>query len=111
VPRDVARKYFEPAPAAPAGTMRIAEPIRRVVDFQQLNLLDRLAPRPIYDFIFCRNVMIYFDRPVQQQVVRTLEQQLAPGGYLFISHAESLNCVQHGLTWIAPAVYRRPQQS
>jgi len=111
VPREVARKYFEPAPGAPAGTMRIADPIRRVVEFQQVNLLDRQPPRPIYDFIFCRNVMIYFDRPVQQQVVRTLEQQLVPGGYLFISHAESLNCVHHGLTWVAPAVYRRPLQS
>jgi chemotaxis protein methyltransferase CheR len=108
VPRDVARKYFEPAPA---GSMRIAESIRRVVEFQQVNLLDRLPPRPIYDFIFCRNAMIYFDRPVQQRVVHTLERQLAPGGYLFISHAESLNCVHHGLTWIAPAVYRRAPQS
>jgi chemotaxis protein methyltransferase CheR len=111
VPRDVARKYFEPAPSSPPGSMRVSDPIRRLVEFQQLNLLDPVPPRPIYDFIFCRNAMIYFDRPAQQQVVHTLERQLAPGGYLFISHAESLNCVHHGLTWIAPAVYRRPLSS
>jgi len=111
VPRDVARKYFEAAPALPAGTLRVADSIRRVIEFQQLNLLDPMPPRPIYDFIFCRNAMIYFDRPAQQQAVHTLERQLAPGGYLFISHAESLNCVQHSLMWIAPAVYRRAPQS
>jgi chemotaxis protein methyltransferase CheR len=110
VPREVARKYFENEPGAPIGSMRVSERIRRIVEFQQLNLLDPVAPRPIYDFIFCRNAMIYFDRPAQQQVVSMLERQLTPGGYLFISHAESLNCVQHGLTWTAPAVYRRPAQ-
>jgi chemotaxis protein methyltransferase CheR len=51
--------------------------------------------------------MIYFDRPAQQRVVTALERQLAPGGYLFISHSESLNSISHGLTWIAPAIYRR----
>ena len=51
--------------------------------------------------------MIYFDRPVQQRVVPMLERHLAPGGYLFISHSESLNGVQHGLRWVAPAIYRR----
>ena len=111
VPREAARKYFENAPASPAGSMRVTDQIRRIVEFEQLNLLDPAPPRPIYDFIFCRNAMIYFDRPAQQQVVHSLERQLAPGGYLFISHAESLNCLQHGLTWIAPAVYRRPPQS
>jgi len=110
VPREVARKYFENVPAMPPGSMRVSEPIRRLVEFRQMNLLDTVAPRAIYDFIFCRNAMIYFDRAAQQQVVQMLERQLAPGGYLFISHAESLNCVHHGLTWIAPAVYRRPPQ-
>jgi chemotaxis protein methyltransferase CheR len=110
VPREAARKYFENAPGMPPGSMRVSGQIRGVVEFQQLNLLDAVPPRPIYDFIFCRNAMIYFDRPAQQQVVQMLERQLAPGGYLFISHAESLNCVHHGLTWIAPAVYRRSAQ-
>jgi len=58
--------------------------------------------------IFCRNVMIYFDRDVQQRVVSLLERHLVPGGYLFISHSESLNGTTHGLRWVAPAVYQRP---
>ena len=52
-------------------------------------------------------MLIYFDRSVQQGVVQRLEERLAPGGYLFTSHSESLNGLTHGLTWVAPAVYRR----
>jgi chemotaxis protein methyltransferase CheR len=91
----------------PAGTVRIAERIRRVVEFRQLNLLEAPPPGRPLDFIFCRNVLIYFDRSIQQGVVQRLEERLAPGGYLFTSHSESLNGVTHGLTWVAPAVYRR----
>ena len=64
----------------------------------------------VFDFIFCRNVMIYFDKAVQQRVVSMLERHLAAGGYLFISHSESLNGITHGLQSIAPAVYRRADQ-
>jgi len=72
-----------------------------------LNLLEIGDLQRRFDVIFCRNVMIYFDRAVQQRVVSMLERHLAPGGFLFISHSESLNGVKHGLKWMAPAVYRR----
>jgi chemotaxis protein methyltransferase CheR len=52
--------------------------------------------------------MIYFETDVQQRVVTMLERHLAPGGYLFVSHSESLNSVSHRLKWIAPAAYRKP---
>jgi chemotaxis protein methyltransferase CheR len=71
------------------------------------NLLGPAPAGPPFDFIFCRNVMIYFDLAVQQRVIEGLEARLAPGGYLFTSHSESLNSLRHGLSWVAPAVYRR----
>jgi chemotaxis protein methyltransferase CheR len=107
VPRHLVPRYFEKGGDLPAGTVRIAERIRRVVEFRQLNLLEAPPPGRPLDFIFCRNVLIYFDRSIQQGVVQRLEERLAPGGYLFTSHSESLNGVTHGLTWVAPAVYRR----
>ena len=55
--------------------------------------------------------MIYFDRPIQQRVVSDARAASAPGGYLFISHSESLNGIEHGLQWVAPAVYRRKEAS
>ena len=107
LPRHFVLKYFERGADLPAGTLRIAEHVRRLVEFRQLNLLDSPPPGRPLDFIFCRNVLIYFDRSVQQGVVSRLEERLGPGGYLFTSHSESLNGLKHELTWVAPAVYRR----
>jgi len=77
------------------------------VDFRALNLLDITSLGRQFDFIFCRNVMIYFDKAIQQRVVTTLERHLKPGGYLFIAHSESLNGIAHGLEPLLPAVFRR----
>ncbi len=107
LPRHLVQKYFDRRPTLPRGTIQIGEPIRRVVEFRQLNLLDPPPPGRPLDFIFCRNALIYFDHQVQQRVIERLEGRLAPGGYLFTSHSESLNSLSHGLTWVAPAVYRR----
>ena len=60
-----------------------------------------------FDVIFCRNVMIYFDRPTRDALVRRLWEFTVPGGYLFIGHSESLG--REGLyEYVKPAVYRRP---
>ena len=77
--------------AAQAGQARVAAHVRRLIEYRQLNFLEASDLGERFDVIFCRNVMIYFDRDVQQRVVSLLERHLAPGGYLFISHSESLN--------------------
>lgn len=107
IPLETLRRHFEKGLGAQAGLARLKAATRRIVEFRQANLLeiDDLGER--FPAIFCRNVMIYFDRSVQQRVVTMLERHLAPGGYLFIAHSESLNGIRHGLRWVAPAVYRR----
>lgn len=107
MPRHLVLKYFQKAVGAPHGVLQVSATIRQLIEFRRLNLLHPAPPGPPFDFIFCRNAMIYFDRAAQQRVIETLESRLARGGYLFISHAESLNGLRHGLTWVAPAVYRR----
>jgi chemotaxis protein methyltransferase CheR len=109
MPRHLVLKYFQKAVGAQPGLLQVAAPIRQLIEFRRLNLLQPAPPGPPLDFIFCRNAMIYFDRAAQQRVIDTLESRLARGGYLFISHSESLNGLRHGLTWVAPAVYRRGQ--
>jgi chemotaxis protein methyltransferase CheR len=89
------------------GLARVQPSLRRLVDFRALNLLEVTSLGQQFDFIFCRNVMIYFDKAVQQRVVSMLERHLKPGGYLFIAHAESLNGITHGLATIAPAALQR----
>lgn len=109
IPIDLLRRYFQRGVGARAGWGRATAELYQPIDFRRLNLLEIDHLGRSFDFIFCRNVMIYFDRPVQQQVVSMLERHLRPGGYLFISHSESLNGISHGLSWLAPAVYwRRP---
>ncbi len=78
---------------APQGDgFLIAERIKRLVQFGHLNLLDplRVAAEGPFDAIFCRNVLIYFDKPTQKRVVESFAKALRPGGYLFLGHAESL---------------------
>jgi chemotaxis protein methyltransferase CheR len=58
--------------------------------------------------IFCRNVMIYFDRKTQEQVVARMTNCLEPGGYLFVGHAECMAAISHSLEYVSPAVYRKP---
>jgi chemotaxis protein methyltransferase CheR len=107
IPSDVLRRHFERGMGAQEGLARVSPALRRRVEFAQLNLLEIGDLGRRFDVIFCRNVMIYFDRVVQQRVVSMLERHLAPDGYLFISHSESLNGITHGLRWLAPAVYQR----
>jgi chemotaxis protein methyltransferase CheR len=107
LPRDVLRRHFEKGLGAQAGLARVQSRLAALVKFERLNLLEIGDLGRRFEVIFCRNVMIYFDRAVQQRVVSMLERHLKPGGWLFISHSESLNGISHGLQWVAPAVYRR----
>lgn len=107
LPREVLRRHFEKGLGEQAGLARVQPRLRTRVEFKRLNLLEIDDLQRRFDVIFCRNVMIYFDRTVQQRVVHMLERHLKPGGWLFISHSESLNGIRHELQWMAPAIYRR----
>ena len=67
-------------------------------------------PKPAvpYDIVFCRNVMIYFDLPTKVALVERFYDVVAPGGYLFIGHAESVPREQTRFQYIKPAIYRKP---
>jgi chemotaxis protein methyltransferase CheR len=84
---------------------RIRDTIRTMVSFARLNLMAVWPMRQQFDVIFCRNVMIYFDRETQQQLVHRLWDQLAPGGHFFVGHSESLTPLRHKFRGLRPAVY------
>jgi chemotaxis protein methyltransferase CheR len=109
VPPALLRKYFQRGLGAQEGLARVVPEIRRLIEYRALNLIAMERLDRMFDFIFCRNVMIYFDKKVQQRVVSMLERHLVPGGHLFISHSESLNGITHKMKWVAPAVYRSGQ--
>jgi chemotaxis protein methyltransferase CheR len=77
-----------------------------MIQFRRLNLMaERFPITTPLDLIFCRNVMIYFDRPTQETLVNKFYGYLKPGGYLFIGHSESLQWVKHPFQTVAPTVY------
>jgi chemotaxis protein methyltransferase CheR len=89
--------------------LRVVPEVRAVVEFRRLNFMDAdfgLAEAP--EIIFCRNVIIYFDRPTQVRLLQKLTRQLAPGGYFFSGHSESLQGMDLPLIPVAPAIYRKP---
>jgi chemotaxis protein methyltransferase CheR len=87
---------------------QVRKEIRAAIRFERLNLMEDFTHPAAYPIIFCRNVMIYFDRPTQERLVRRLAQFLEPGGYLLIGHAESLNGLKQPLQFVRPAIYRKP---
>ena len=102
-------RYFV-ADGHPPQSYSVTPAIRSQVQFERINLVERLPWPHRYPVIFCRNVMIYFDRTTQERVVQQLSEHLEPGGYLFVGHAESLTRVSHGLDYVQPAIYRNPSK-
>ncbi len=106
IPPDFLRKYMLKGSASQEGSMRVAREIRKLVEFEFLNLNRR--PYPIsesFDAIFCRNVLIYFNAASKNRVVEGLLEHLSPSGLLFSGHAESLCGVNSRLLPILPTVY------
>jgi len=103
LPRDVVRRHF--VPSRGGETWQPSASIRRMIRFARLNLMGEWPMRGSFDAIFCRNVMIYFDKPTQTRLVARFRKMLAPGGYLFVGHSESLNGHSAGFRYVQPAVY------
>jgi len=108
IPPALLRAHFQEGFGPQAGYHRVKPSLQEHVTFRQLNLLGGTLPfnEPI-QVIFCRNVMIYFDRPTQEELVNKLTKMLVPGGYLMVGHSESLTGIKHSLETVRPAIYRR----
>ena len=89
------------------GSMQVKPDLAALIDFRRLNLIEPFTHGRMFEVIFCRNVMIYFDRRTQQDLVNRLALCLHPGGHLFVGHSESLSGIEHPLDYVCPAVYRR----
>ncbi len=109
VPATLVGTCFQKGFGPQAGNYRVKSFLQETVTFRQMNLLDGAPPfGDRFHVIFCRNVMIYFDRPTQEELVRKLGGLLVPGGYLMVGHSESLATLRHDLEPVASAVYRSP---
>ena len=105
---ELQRRHFQKGHGQWAGHFRVKDEVREHVRFHHLNLLQPHYPFPQpFHVIFCRNVMIYFDRPTQELLIGKLTEQLLPGGYLMVGHSESLNGIKHTLKLVQPAIYHK----
>jgi chemotaxis protein methyltransferase CheR len=108
VPAMLRTKYFMRSRDPASRQMRVVPELRRLIEFRRLNFMDaEYGIHEKMDAIFCRNVIIYFDRPTQERLLRKLTSNLAPRGYMFVGHAESLHDMDLPLEPVAPALYRR----
>jgi chemotaxis protein methyltransferase CheR len=111
IPPLMLQRYLQKDHGTGAGSYTFKKNVRSMIEFRQLNLMDRLQDGRRYSVIFCRNIMIYFDKPTQQDLVHRMSAHLEDGGYLFIGHAESLNLISHELDYVSPAIYRKNRPS
>ena len=105
VPLTLRQRYFV---NSGNGTQEVAEKVKKEIAFRRFNLMNEHFPfnKPFH-IIFCRNVMIYFDQPTRDKLVRKFYDHTAPGGYLFIGHSESLRRGEVPYEYVMPAVYRK----
>ncbi|MFD1035072.1 CheR family methyltransferase [Sphingomonas hankookensis] len=108
VPASLRQRYVVNAIDRKTNKVRIVPHLRSAIGFARLNLMDASYPvgEPM-DLIFCRNVLIYFDKPTQEKVVRRLCDCLAPGGYLFLGHSESIAGMDLPVTTASYTVFRK----
>ncbi len=108
IPPDL-RNKFVTKENGPHGTIYSINPnVRSTITFGRLNLMEPWPMKGPFDMIFCRNVMIYFDKPTQKQLVERFAGLLRTGGTLFVGHSESLAGVQHSFRYVRPTIYEKP---
>jgi chemotaxis protein methyltransferase CheR len=106
------RRFFLRGSAANAGMARVKPEVSRLVEFAALNLLEPAWPAlrqfaPKLDVIFCRNVMIYFDKATQRQVLARFAEALRPGGLLFVGHSENFTDCRDWFVLRGKTIYER----
>ncbi|MBI5267487.1 MAG: protein-glutamate O-methyltransferase CheR [candidate division Zixibacteria bacterium] len=108
VPSIMRNKYLIRSGDRHHATYTVSKELRRLVFVRQFNLVKfPYAVKGPMDLVFCRNVMIYFDRDTRCEIVKEFRRILRPGGYLFVGHSESLTGLGGGFTVVRPSIYKR----
>jgi chemotaxis protein methyltransferase CheR len=108
IPPDLRQRYLLRARNRSRAVVRIVPELRSQAQFARLNLMDTAYPiEHDMDVIFCRNILIYFDKPTQEAVLAHLCEHLRPGGYLFLGHSESIAGLRLPLRHVGHTVFHR----
>ena len=108
VPLELKKKYLLKSKDRTKKLVRMVPELRKKAVFKRLNFMDSYYDmKEVYDVIFCRNVLIYFNREIQENVIRKLIMNLRKGGYFFIGHSESIMGMDVPLQQIRPTIFKR----
>jgi chemotaxis protein methyltransferase CheR len=108
VPMSLRKKYLLRNKDRDLQLVRIAPELRALVKFRRVNLLDHeFGFRESLDIIFCRNVLIYFERNIQEAILQKMYRLLGPGGYLFLGHSETVTGLNIPFSTVAPTIYMK----
>ena len=107
IPKEYLKRYCLKGKDEYENTMLIDAKLRAKVSFAPVNLCNTIPEIGRFHVIFLRNVLIYFDRATQAQVIKRITNVLLPGGHLFLGHSESIKGFRHELKYIAPAIYQK----
>jgi chemotaxis protein methyltransferase CheR len=112
IPDVLLHRYFYHGEGENAGRVQAKQMLKDLIRFRRLNLVDETWPmRGLFEVIFCRNVIIYFDRVTQRRLIDRFTQLLSPGGYLFLGHSESLIDAGSKLRHISQSVYQHQERA
>lgn len=104
MPPDIAKKYFEPIGN---DKVRLCDEARSLISFKYLNLIGNWPMKGPFDVIFCRNVVIYFDKDTQRTLFDRYANLLVPGGFLYIGHSENLFGITERFKLLGRNIHRK----
>ncbi|MEN8257423.1 MAG: protein-glutamate O-methyltransferase CheR [Thermodesulfobacteriota bacterium] len=104
---DLLRRYFQKGKGRSEGYVKVKSELSQPITFMRFNLMDQYPWQDEFDVIFCRNVMIYFNRETQQQLVDKFYKCLKPSGHFFIGHSESLTAINHRFRQVTTTGYKK----
>ncbi len=107
MPRARLQQWFRRGRGEQADRVRVVPELQQLIRFRQLNLMQEWPVKGPLDLIFCRNVVIYFDKPTQRKLFARFAEKLAPHGYLIIGHSETLYNVSEAFELVGRTVYRK----
>ncbi len=107
IPLPLRNKYLRHRREGNEDIYEVGPALREMVIFRYLNLMKDWPIKGPLDFIFCRNVMIYFDKPTQERLINRFFEILGPGGILFTGHSESLTGIEHAFEYVQPTIYKK----
>ena len=108
IPEEYLQRFCLRGTGAYDGCFLLKRGLRNSIEFRQINLNQALPDVGQFEVVFLRNALIYFNKETKREIIGRVAQKLAPTGYLFVGHSESLNGITDELLCVEPSIYRKP---